>query len=412
MFLSQRNCSFFLAVVVVLSFFHSQIVVGLTSMVLIMILPQISTFNLKLPYLFFLLVPVVVSFFAGLNNILYDVLKDVYYFLIPVIFFVFASLLTNIIPPRSFFRLIVFGGAVISLLMTTISVSSLGLSAFANPYAGRYAIGIVGNPTPVLALAVLAFTRKYRFNIVSRPAYWPLVGLNLLGFYMFASRTYLLILILFGLFLFLDRKRSIVVLPISLFVGLLVVSTFSVDSSAGGADSFLGKLSNSFSEVKIDKYETEEDINTKYRGYESFMALKGYQEGDLKDWFLGGFGKLVDLKIYANVGGANGMRFIPILHNGFVHLLIKSGLVGVICYLIFFCGIVKRAWSGYVDPQSRTSTKLVTSLLIGSVLSLIATHYVVRSIFNVEMTILMLFLGYLNSFHAHITSVNSPLKTP
>ena len=181
----------------------------------------------------------------------------------------------------------------------------------------------------------------------------------------------------------------VVVVAIILFA-LVPASVFTEKSS----DTFLGKWVSSFSEISIGNYNTEQDINIRYRGYESFMALNGYLESDTKGLVFGGLGKLVDLKTFVRLGVDTDYRYIPVLHNGWLYILVKTGAAGVLTYLTIFLGLIVINWRKYADAKSKPIIRLFAALTIGCILSLVFTNYIITSFFNVEMSMIMITLGY------------------
>ena len=209
------------------------------------------------------------------------------------------------------------------------------------------------------------------------------------------------------LLLLADKMKRQWILPVA-FVIITMFFLLPVDifQPTKTATSFVDKILGSFNELSIGNYNTEEEINMKYRGYESFMAVDQFLKGDSKDWMFGGLGKLVDLKTFLRLGADTDYEFIPVLHNGWLYLLIKTGLIGILTYLIVFSRLIIINWRSYANPKERPAIKLFSALMIGCIFSLFLTNYIVTAFFNVEMSILMITIGfcYLN-FH-YLTFLN------
>ena len=76
----------------------------------------------------------------------------------------------------------------------------------------------------------------------------------------------------------------------------LASSIFHSDKVGVLLESFVQKTANTSSEVNVHSYETFEDINPNWRGFEASRAAKTYGEfGDTEKLFGGGFGTKVDL---------------------------------------------------------------------------------------------------------------------
>jgi O-antigen ligase len=211
---------------------------------------------------------------------------------------------------------------------------------------------------------------------------------------MCASRTYFIIMVCFMLLLVADKVKRIWIIPTVFFVVMLIALIPSDLFRATSSETFMSKLLGSFNELKMGDYNTEQDINMKYRGYESFMALKGYMEGDTQDWIFGGLGKTVDLRTFVRLGEDTDFQFIPVLHNGWLYLLVKMGIAGVLVYIIVFFSLIITRWKKYADTKAKPAVRLFAALSIGCIFSLLLTNYIVTALFNVEMCIIMITLGY------------------
>ncbi|WP_183572309.1 hypothetical protein HDF18_04225 [Mucilaginibacter sp. X5P1] len=393
--MNSRVYQVLLLMLVVASFFHSQAaVLGLTFLVIVISLYNYSA-SVKMVRLFtILLIPPILGLIVGYENDTYLILKDFYYFSFPLIFLLCGILLASQLEIADFLKTIVLAGVTASIIVTVISIAYTGFSALTNPYSAHYAMGILGTPAPAVALACLLFTKK--FNIRLFTSFWfnILLAINVMGIYMFASRSYFIILMCFLFLLIANRIKwswiTPLVVTLIIFFTLLPTDIFTAKSS----DTFLGKLLSSFNEISIGNYNTEQDINIRYRGYESFMALDGYMKSDTKGIIFGGLGKLVDLKTFVRLGVDTDYRYIPVLHNGWLYILVKTGATGVLTYLVIFFGLITVNWKKYADAKSKPIIRLFAALTIGCILSLMLTNYIITSFFNVEMSIIMITLGY------------------
>ncbi|WP_147322011.1 hypothetical protein [Mucilaginibacter conchicola] len=410
----EKLFSTLLLVLVVASFFHMQaIVIGVSAIVIAMPLKR-HVAALKLIRLFaILIIPVVLGLFAGFSNNNYLILKDFYYFLLPVIFILAGILLACRLEIGVFLKTLIYAGVLTSLLVTSISVYYMGMGSLSDPYSAHYAIGIVGTPGPPIALAALLLTRKFNIKLFSKFYFNLFVAINAFGIYMCASRTYLIITLCFVMLLVADKLKRQWVLPVS-FIVIVLISLLPLDifRPNQSSTSFIDKILGSFNELSIGNYSTEEDINTKYRGYESFMALNQYMEGDTKDWIFGGLGKLVDLKTFLRLGEDTDYEFIPVLHNGWLYLLIKTGVMGIVAYLFVFARLTVTNWRKYASADYPPAIRLFAALTVGCIFSLFLTNYIITAFFNVEMSILMVTLGYSYLNFNYLLSLNESAGEP
>jgi hypothetical protein len=391
----QHLTSFLLLILVLASFFHIQ-AVALGVAFIVIIMPMNQQFKaIKMARLFLLLmVPVILGMLVGFNNSTYLIFKDFYYFSMPLIFITAGIVMACRLTIDQFLKTLIFAGAITSFVVTCISISYMGLGALTDPYSAHYAMGIIGTPGPPLALACLLLSRKFSVRLFSNLWFNVLVLINVMGIYMFASRTYLIITLCFLILLVADRIKRLWVAPVILFlvIAFTLIPFNTLKFSSDGT--FMGKIMASFSEVSIGQYNTEQDINMQYRGYESFRALKGYTDGDTESQIFGGLGKLIDLKTFVRLGENTDFQYIPVLHNGWLYILVKTGIVGIMAYAAVFLSLIVINWRKYADAAGRPAIRLFAALTLGCIISLLLTNYIVTAFFNVEMSILMITLGY------------------
>ncbi|MBB6111111.1 hypothetical protein [Mucilaginibacter lappiensis] len=384
-----------LLILIIASFFHMQaIVIGIALLIIFMPLKH-RLAAVKVARVFsILMLPVLFALIVGYQNDNYLILKDFYYFSIPVLFVLSGIVLACRLDIEKFLKTLVYAGLITSILVTAISVSYMGISALFDPYSAHYAMGIVGAPGPPMGLACLLFTWKFNIRLFKPHWFKLFMAINAFGIYMCASRTYFIIMVCFALLMVADKVKRIWIIPTIFFLVMLIALIPTDIFQATSSETFMSKLLGSFNELKMGDYNTEQDINMKYRGYESFMALKGYMEGDTKDWIFGGLGKTVDLKTFVRLGEDTDFQFIPVLHNGWLYLLVKMGIAGVLTYILIFFGLIIKNWRKYADAKVKPAIRLFAALSIGCIFSLLLTNYIVTALFNAEMCIVMITLGY------------------
>jgi hypothetical protein len=391
----NRIYPFLLLILILASFFHVQaIVLGISLVIIFMPLKQHLAVIKATRIFAALLLPAILGLIAGYQNSNYLILKDLYYFAIPVLFILAGIVLACRVDIEAFLKTLVFAGVLTSVMVTGISISYMGFGALLDPYSAHYAMGIIGAPGPPMALACLLFAWKFNIRLFRARWFNLFVAINAFGVYMCASRTYVIIMGCFILLLVADKVKRMWVIP-TIFVLIMIAFLIPTDIfKATSSETFMSKMLGSFNELKMGDYNTEQDINLKYRGYESFMALKGYAEGDTKDWIFGGLGKLIDLKTFVRLGEDTDFQYIPVLHNGWLYILIKTGIMGVVTYILVFFGLIITNWKKYADAKGKPAIRMFAALTIGCIFSLLLTNYIVTALFNVEMCIIMITLGY------------------
>ncbi len=186
-----------------------------------------------------------------------------------------------------------------------------------------------------IALFIGLFRKKLKLNdLFPRLLPWYVVmPVLILSFVLSFSRTGLVILlVLTAAVTGLIGKINIK----SILVFLIFVISFSVIILTTPRDdvvTFRGKIARSVREVVVKEYTTYRDININWRGHETWKALETFGSGNVLQKIIGhGFGALVDLDMKMILAGEE-FTEIPILHNGYAYILVKTGMTGILCYL-------------------------------------------------------------------------------
>jgi O-antigen ligase len=250
-----------------------------------------------------------------------------------------------------------------------------------DPYAMRE-LYTWGSITTALTPIIILFSEKYGIVLLkNRKSKILIILINLIALYLTASRTYYFIFLVF-LFIFLYKINKRKLALIGTIMAIVMILTINLNSDSKLAT----KIISTITETNISDYNSAADINNKYRGYETYMALKTYLNGTPLNLLLGhGFQKEVDLGTYVMLGDTQ-RRFIPILHNGYAYQLLREGLLGLILVIIFFVKIFRLK---PIDDISNFNYQIA----IGSILSLLFSNFVISTFFSAEMLQLWLFIG-------------------
>ena len=190
--------------------------------------------------------------------------------------------------------------------------------------------------------------------------------------------------------------------------GLGVLQSTVDTSSVQSKRTFLGKLARSMEEMDVQEFRSTAAINDNFRGYETSRALATWRAGTPAQLVFGrGFGAQVDLGIFQNLSGTPGgaVRFIPILHNGYMFLLVKTGLAGVAAYLAALAGFYlagRRAARGGPGAPVREGRALQACAIV-----MLVTTWVIAGAFNkFGMFAFLMLMGYL------LAAVSGPHAAP
>lgn len=391
---------FLLLLIVISAYFSMQnLVLGICMIFIVLLNPVISLKKIKTNRFLLLGFPVLVSSFVGINNDAYLSVKDCYYFLMPVLFIALGVALSAKISSVNFLKIIVIVGFATSIMSILISISKVGVGALFDPYSARVVGRAEGSPAPILGSLVLLYCNSTPTKIFKRSCTIVFLFINLLGIYMAASRTYWVFLFCVLVVLYLrklsDKKGSF------LFVILfcLLASFVSMQSESllvKSDNTFVNKFMHSFREIDIKDYKSDEDVNMSYRGFESYKGMATYYNGQFYNLLIGrGLGQTIDLGLFIDLGGSD-FKKIPILHNGYVYTLVKMGAFGLLMTLFFYFLLLKDSWRFYTIHH--LFAKNIFLIVAGCILGLLVTNYSIASLYNVNMVIFSIFIGYYTSF--------------
>jgi len=348
--------------------------------------------------------PIVLLMAVGIagsyRNVPYDIIKDIWYVMNPLLAMMTGYLLMKGIGGlKSLFRITVLAASVAAVMHISYFIVSPGL--IFEPVDSIRAEAGRGFFITVLAIAVMAACRKERMKLMSGPAAAVFFFLSFSSVVLAFSRTLwisLAVMAVVVLGFLTARNLEKLAALVMIAAGLFAYVYFTPDSQLSGPDMTLrGKMAHSVKEVIVSDYWRLADINENWRGYESFMAIQTYLDGDGVQYAIGwGFGKLVDLGIYMNLGGED-LRFIPIFHNGYLFVLVKAGVLGLILYLYFLASLLLSGKKAVNSPSEEK--RLAGRLIIAIGLVLFATTFVIAGFFNKSALIpAILLLGALVCF--------------
>jgi hypothetical protein len=217
------------------------------------------------------------------------------------------------------------------------------------------------------------------------------------------SRTLALELLVGGLVLagFFARHatRRTVLLALAVLAALAMLQVTVDTRSFEARQSFLGKLARSIEEQSPDDRQSVSEANANWRGYETARAFATWSGGNPVQWLMGqGFGAQVDLGYFQNLtrNPREASRFIPVLHNGYAYLLVKTGLAGVLLYLAVLLHLWRTGHAAAAAEPAPSLRRLEGRLLQSCALVLAVTTWFVAGAFSkFEMFAFMLLIGFL-----------------
>lgn len=325
----------------------------------------------------YLIIIILIALFSSFFNqsTLYNWVKDLAYFMKPILGILAGFLISKKI---NNFKVILKIILSVSLFFAIIHIFKIifGVDFSTANVSDVRQIGGISNEIEVFSIAILIVSYKVKeVNLIKNGFYKKVVlAILILSFILYFSRTMIVSLIIFLLavygYLRITSKGVKYASLVLLFFGLFYVYLFNADikRNQSGFESFLYKMKNAPAEIFLPVKNI--DINNhaklwdRWRAYEASMAIN--QIGSFTNVVFGkGLGAMVDLKFKAPLGNSY-LRFIPTLHNGYVTIFYKTGIIGLILYLILLFLLYSFSKTKSKNPQNK-----ITGYLIGG----LAIHY-------------------------------------
>ena len=325
--------------------------------------------NIKvLEFLLCLLIPVLWALLFTSNFFNRDTTRSLFYLTTPLLMVFLGSCLSKVYSYQKLIDYIVYYGTASTLIYVIVLVFGHDFNYIIQPVQARGAIFFPRTIFCVLSVILL-------INNLSSKRIYVNLFINIYGIFISGSRTYLIIFLLFLIVVqFRLKLKHILIFIIALIAGIILLTTTN------------NRFSKSFKELTFSKSTSFKYIGRQYRGFESLKAEEKIMAGNtIKKVFGFGLYENVDLGIKVDLGGYE-MRSIPILHNGYLYLILRTGLLGLIFYIYFFIGYYKSSQLYFPELYRRICTGIIISLFISNI--------VISSFFNMELSFLWLLIGF------------------
>jgi len=229
----------------------------------------------------------------------------------------------------------------------------------------------------VFALILVVFHRRFELNFNKKTYYLLLITIGFSAF-MYLSRTNFIQFIVLYLgvkgYYTLNRRAIIAVSSVVTISVILysIVLFINPKRTGSGVEEFLYKIKVAPTEPFKSKVNASDykDFNVNYRSVELIYTLKQIKNKGSQAMILGsGLGSQIDLKQIVHLGDMD-LRYISVLHNGFMTTYLKSGIIGVLI-LVFSIG--------FLFNQNRTNIPInqqINFLLIGTSVFLLVSNWV------------------------------------
>lgn len=248
--------------------------------------------------------------------------------------------------------------------------------------------GGAGFLAPVVSVALFLAAKKMNIRVFGKHGWLSYTAfiLCLLSTILSFTRTFevSLVIMVFVIFGWINFESKNKVIFIATFAALFIGIGMSIPySNVSNSHEISDKILHSFQEIKIREYSDLIEINNNWRGFESSRALITYRRGTWPEYIVGqGLGTPIDLGFYMELGqGTNGLvRFAPWVHNGYMFLLVKTGIVGVLLYLFLIYRLVRHGT--LTSMSSSPDMRYAGRLIVGLALVIVISTWVVGGMFN------------------------------
>lgn len=343
----------------------------------------------------------------------WDIAKDVSYFLKPILLlFIGYALIHNIKDKLFLFKAFVAMAFVFAIfhLLRLLSYPNL-FSTSINTM--RTDTGL-SNHVELVGLAIIILSYKFTDIQIfrNRKISYIVLSVLLISFFLYFSRTMwvgilLILLSSFGYAKINGKALKYIGIGL-LFIAGFYAYLFSVDipRDQPGISAFLYKMKIAPEEIFTPKVDlnNHEALWDHWRAYEAKMAFD--QTHGLQHGIGRGFGSLVDLHFVAPLN-EEGMRYISHLHNGYAMLYYKTGIIGLLIYVLFLLNLYL-----FTFYKKRENQKIPVENLIASVgIYLLFSTLIITGVYNLSDIYVLLLGGLLalydkNKGHSKMTKTN------
>lgn len=286
------------------------------------------------------------SFFY--ENSLYESIRDVTYLIKPIIGLLVGYQLCKNYEIKPF-ETIIYTGVAVAIVHLTIIFHSILIYRILNIHALRQRAGYFSD-FEVYSLIIAMFHKQFAIVFTKQRFVLIIVILGVSSF-LYLSRTNIIQFVLFYIAMkgyFSLNKKSILIF--SLFVaftltGYTIIYNMNLSRNGKGIEALLFKIKN----APIEPFKTKVDIddwqdfNDNYRSFENIRTVKQVSnQGTSAIIFGKGLGATMNIGRKMPTNEGTFVRKQAILHNGFMTVFLKSGLVGVFFLILSLYYLCKR----------------------------------------------------------------------
>jgi hypothetical protein len=319
-----------------------------------------------------------IAFISGLfrSYPLYQVIRDITYLLKPIIGILIGYQLCKF-NSKTAFRTIVYTGVIIALIhlviltITATRFQSLSVNLL-RQYGGYF------SDYEIYVLIILIFHTRFKLEFSKKKLHFLILILGVSSFLYLARTNIIQFAILFvGMkgYYKINRQSILVVASVAIAVlaGYAAVLSYNPKRNGKGLEAFLYKIKIAPIEpfkTKIDRDDWK-DFNDNYRSFENIITVKQVtHEGVVPTVFGKGLGATINLGRRVRSNDGTFVQQIAIVHNGYMTVFMKSGLIGVVFVFLSIYYIAKTR-----KPENEL-LETCNRLLVGTGFFLIISYFV------------------------------------
>lgn len=364
------------------------------------------------------ILPVVIIFVIGFIGFFFheyhtfNLIKDIFHFLKPIlglsIGYLFFSKSNNF---RGFVKTIILVGLFSAMIHFLVLIISGNLFSGSISTIRMYS---KDNFLELFAIFFLIFFKRLEGDslFTRKSTHQLILIILLLSCVLYFSRT--MIIVSFILFASIKGYTHLTfksIKIIGVFVGAIItlyiyLFSIKINRNAEGLENFLFKIKNAPEELFVTKIDRKDhkDLWDHWRGYEAKCAFD-LMKKQPSSYLIGtGQGSLVNLRFKAPLTGSinesDGLKFISELHNGYVYIFYKTGIIGLVVALGFL-------FSTYNVINKNGSQNRMSTIFISAIgLIFLFNTLTITGIYNSRDIIIIILGGLLFFYHKENSVLN------
>ncbi len=258
----------------------------------------------------------------------------------------------------------------------------------------------------IYALIFLMFRNRFGIDISGRNAKMLMILIGVSAFLYLARTNFIQFVVLYmamkGYLKLTTRSVAVIASVVALSViGYALIYNSNPRRGAKGLEAFFYKIKVAPMEPFKTRVNADDwvDFNDNYRSYENILTIRQVSNKGTAAVILGeGLGSSIDLKREVWLQTSM-MRYIPFLHNGFMTVFLKAGLLGVLIYFLS----ISYFWKS--RPTAIPVVSEINLLLYGTGFFLIISNWVFLGFYNLFDTKTLL-VGFLFAYRERLKKLN------